>query len=681
MCVCTVFAQISDDKQDGGDAQSEPILSRPMGQRPSSVISGSLAEIFAQIQEQDPIRRGGLKASVLRRVQTIIPMVVVVEDADSYLFAISNWEGILRFPVLWDDGSIESHEDIARFVRAFKPKEVVRLNGHVQAPWSGDRTHKQEIFESVLGQAIDGSKLDWKASLDALADTGIVSPGIVVSDVRDTAWPAALALAAGRMQPMVFVDKYKRVNQRLSVEDSDTLEREIERGAQATGRSWKTIGDDIDAITLAINTGTMIQMGESAGGRIATTDRIGRRESQGSGARWAYTGQIIGNESRATYQAMCALFLTIDQAFIWDGYGGGQLWAQYDGTQAGQTLDKVSIETEINDEPKNSLKDWKLRMVRPVGNSDGDAGSSGVFLMNSKGSSIVFDLQGGPEGMGKPGHMPMLNVPMAMHIVHSYSLQFPMNRNTVGGRLLEHGVYVYAGSVDEPLLGGFVPTPLIARRLAGSLAFATAVRFDDGKVWKITVLGDPLVTFGPAGRRTEQVIDVPGGKNLGQRYKERLKASEFEGAIEDLTMLGRDTDAVRIAIALINDKPELCTPGVAMAAIPALFRMGEYTTIVDAYDRLDVDGRANNQMQDILWLSSPYLLARSAGNDAQRSRIFALLRANIRDGQKVHDGEALAMAMRSRSMADALGVLESLRRTLDARDLKLLEKALKRVRR
>ncbi len=643
-------------------------------------VAGSLGDIFAQINDQAAIRRAGLKAELLRRVQVTVPVVVVVKDAKGYLQAISGWEKTVRFPVLWDDGSVSSREDIARFVRAFKPEHVIELAGGSEVSWVGDRLKKQEIFELVLSKAVDEQKADWKATLDALAQEGIVSPGMVVTDVNDSAWPAALALAAGRFQPISFIEKPSSVYQPMSVSDADALERAIERAAQATGRSWEEIGDDIDAITLAVNTGTMIKSGSGVRDRLATTDRIGRMDSNGTGKRWAWCGQIIGDQSRSVYQAMCALFLSIDHAFIWDGYSSAQPWAKYDGTQAGEVLESAGLAVELNDQPRNTLKDWKFRMVKPVGQSIGEDGSSALFLMNSKGASNVFDLPGAVDGRGKPGHMPMFDVPVALHLVHSFSLQHPMNRDTVGGRLLERGVYVYAGSVDEPFLEGFVPTPAIAHRLAGSLAFAAAVRFDERPVWKITVLGDPLVTIGPGGRRASGEIKLPGSVHLERRYKDRLKAEDFGGAIADLSLLGRDEAVARIAIALMKDKPQAFGADVALLSIPSLFRAGEYEALVDAYERLNAMGQIEPLMQDLLWLASPYLLTRASNDPAEQSRIEALLRANIRNKQKIQDAEDLAMHLRKRSLGSAVGVLESLRPTLSEHQVKMLDRAIARVR-
>tara|TARA_R110002072_G_scaffold42064_4_gene117535 strand:+ start:97704 stop:99845 length:2142 start_codon:yes stop_codon:yes gene_type:complete len=688
-----------------GIAQSESTdlhIPVPSEEPKPTQVSGTLVDAFAQVQKQEPMRRAGLKAAMLRQIQTVVPVVIIVEDAQSYLFAISNWEGMVRFPVLWDDGSSIAHEHIARFVRSFQPEHVLRLKDTSGPQWTGSREQKQQLVEDALGKALNEQQSDWKATLKGLNDSGVISPGMVVTDVIDTTWPAALALSAGRLQPISFVKKTSHSYQPLSSADADTLERAIERTAQATGHRWDTIGDDIDAITLAVNTGTMISTGRNGvQDKLATSDRIGRRESNGSGERWAYCGQIIGNEAQVTYQAMCALFLKIDQGFVWDGYDSSAPWNTYDGTAAAESLRSGGLAVELNDEPNNTMHSWKLRTVRPVGNIPADetadektdeesskavdaktnSSSAGIFLMNSKGASNMFDLPGVVDGTGRPGHMPMLDVPFALHIVHSFSLQYPRNRDTVGGRLLERGVFVYAGSVDEPYLSAFVPTPNIARRLMGSLAFATAVRFDDGKVWKVAVLGDPLVTVGSPGTRIDGSMNVPGAIDLDQRSKTRLKEGDYLGAIEDLSLLGHDELVVRIAKALLKDKPESFDSKVAKAAIPSLYRQAEYVSMIDAFDRLGADGQDDELMKDMLWLSSPYLLARAGTDDDLRSRVQAMLRSNLRFKQTIQDAEDLALSMRNQSMSDAISVLESLRSSLSQNQQKVLDRAIKRVRR
>jgi hypothetical protein len=668
------------------DKQDDPnlVVPRPAVKPSRTTMSGSLGEIFAQINTQAPNRRAGYKASMLKRIQRVVPTVVVVQDAQSYLFAISEWEGFMRFPVLWDDGTMESHEHIARFVRAFEPEHVIEIQSTFDPSWNEERTTRERVFEKALSKSIDENVKTWNESLIQLREQGVASPGIVITDTTDPAWPGALALAAGRLQPVAFVQAPSSVTQLLSPLNADGLERDIERAARLTGLKWEEIGDDIDAITLALNTGTTIKTGNDPRDRIATTDRIGRREMNGSGQRWAFTGQIIGNESRSVYQAMCALFLSIDEAFVWDGYDSSQPWVIYDGTAAAAALNKAEIKTELHDQPKHTLADWKLRMVRPIGSAgfgpDHKQGSSMLMLMNSKGDAPLFELPGSVKGQGKAGHMPMLNIPAALHIVHSFSLQTPTRRSTVGGRLIERGVYVYAGSVDEPFLSAFVPTPSIANRLAASIPFASAVRFDDGEVWKITVLGDPLVTNGPAGPRIVAKIDPPGHIDVETRSKEQLKAKDYLGSIRDLARLGKDSSVGRIAKALMKDQPGSFGSQEAFMSIPSLFRIGEYTTLLDAYERLDNAESSDPFMRDLLWLSSPYLLARSANDPEEQSRLYAMLRANIRDDQKIQDAEDLAMSMRRTSLASAVGILEALRPTLNERQARELDKAIARVR-
>jgi hypothetical protein len=275
----------------------------------------------------------------------------------------------------------------------------------------------------------------------------------------------------------------------------------------------------------------------------------------------------------------------------------------------------------------------------------------------------------------------MLNVPTALHIVHSFSLQRPFQRITVGARFLERGVYVYAGSVDEPTLGGFVPTPGVAKRIGAGLTFGSAVRFDNGHVWKIAVLGDPLVTVGSAGRRIQAELTIDSLEELDEQLKTQLGEEDFAGAIENLVLLGRDEDAARLAIALMSDRPEAFTPEAAVVAMGALQRAGEFTSMVDCYERMDNAGRADGIMRDYLWLASPYLLARGEIDLELRARVEALLRANLRGGQEISDAERLAMAMRKRSLDAALGVLEGLRAGLSENERTMLDRAIERVKR
>ncbi|MBL4590330.1 MAG: hypothetical protein JKY96_00065 [Phycisphaerales bacterium] len=334
-------------------------------------------------------------------------------------------------------------------------------------------------------------------------------------------------------------------------------------------------------------------------------------------------------------------------------------------TATSRELARAGINAELHDMPNYKINNWRQRMLRPVDTS--------LILINSKGSQTRFDL---PHGPGWPGDLPILTQPTVIHMVHSFSMQTPTNEGTIGGRLLARGVYAYAGSVDEPYLNAFVPSPLIARRLVGSMNFGVAVRYDDGNVWKIAVLGDPLITLGTAGSRLELSMNIVEFVDISERVSVRVKSNDFAGAISDLVMLGRDHDAARLAKALMSDRPEVFTTQCARAAIPALFRDWNSTEVLDAFERLSIEDRNSLLLQDILWFSGRALLARK-----QDLRVEALLRANLRRAQELGDAEELAMFIRRRSIPDSVAVLESLRITMTAENQRAaIDAAIKRVR-
>lgn len=668
-----------------GLAQQErpPIIPTPQGagqdEKPNH--TGSLASLFEKIKEADPILQAGLKAGLLRQAQQTLPFVVIVDNPGSYLYAISQWESMIRFPILWDDGSVESRENIARFVRAFQPERVLELDerdGWV-LPQGFDERSAQ--IDRALAMALSEQASDWRPVLESIRDQGVVSPGIVLTDPGEQAWAGGLALAAGRFQPIAYMQRPARIHAQLDPEQANRIEVQFQLLARSTGHAWNALGDEIDAITLAMNTGTQIKTGSGARDRLALTDRLGRRDITGKGKRWAYCGQLIGNESQSVYRAMCALFLEIDQAFIWDGYPADQPWSTYDGSEAGKTLEDAGMSVELHDLPRNGIEHWYLRQVRPVGTAEGAPGSSLMILMNSKGSNKRFDLEGGRQEEGYSGDMPMLEVPGVMHLVHSFSAQLPHNRNTIAARLLERGVYAYTGSVDEPFLGGFVPTPEVARRFVAGVPFGAAVRYTDRDAWKITVLGDPLITPGIGGRRIEASLDIDSLIDLDDRVKERIGEQDFAGALRDLVTLGRDGDAARLATALLSEKPDQFTPDAAMVAMPAMQRAGKFVAMIDCFEHLDTKGRTDGIMRDLLWLVSPYVLARAEQDASLKARAEALLRSSLRAGQEINDAERLAMQLRRTSLSAALGVLEGLRADLNANQRRELDRAIARVKR
>lgn len=656
------------------DAAAQPGQSNPSSpptpsQTPGQTRSVTLPELFAQIERVEPIRRAGLRAGLLRQIQQIAPTVVLVSDARSYLAAITAWEGPRRFPVLWDDGTITSRENIARFVRAFKPDTILRFEAGDETPaWPRARADREAMVLSVLAKASDERMPDFDSFLRDLRAAGVVSPGIVLTDVDDTAWPAAVALAAGRSQPIGLIQNPSTLNPPLTPDQADLLEEAAQRVATITGMAWQGIGDDIDAVTLCLNTGTRIKTGEGPRDILSTTDRVGRTGTNGTGRRWAHTGQIFGSSPQAVYRAMCALFLTPNDAFIFDGYEATGDWGRYSGSEAADVLRAMNIEPQLHARPRNTTGHWLALGARPI--------RAGLIFINSHGGQSVLNF---PGGTVRGTDAPLLDRPAIAHVVHSFSLQNAPNRATVGGALLDRGVYALLGSTDEPFLHAFMPTPMVARRLGAGMNLGAAVRIDDAVVWKLTLIGDPLITVGPAGTRIENAeLKLPGPTTeLEAQLKSALGDRELTRAAQILTVLGRDGDAARLAAAVIGDKNTSITPELAAASIPALFREGEHEHVLTAYANLTDELRADPVLADCFWFSARFLL----GSSRDLQRVESLMRVFQRPSSRVADAEEIAMHLRRRSLEEAVLVLESLRPKITQDwEFRLLEAALQRVR-
>lgn len=628
-----------------------------------------VTDLLAQVNQADPVRRAGLRADLIRRTQQTVPAVVIVSDTRGFLHAIAGWEGTRRYPILWDDGTVDAAEDIARFVRAFSPSKVVRLTPPEDAPdWPSKREDREELLSTTAARAISEQATDYPATLGTLRAQGLVSPGIVLLDVDDPTWVAGLALAAARLQPIGFIESPGKVYQPITSEQGDALEAAAQRVAKDTGLEWRTMGDQIDAITLCANTGTKLKFGPGDSDIYATSARVGRFGLNGGAERWANTGQIIGSFSTSMYRAMCALFLTPDNAFIFDGYTSEAPWNTYDGTQAYAQLDSAGWTVQLHDQPKNTAALWSTMTARPV--------RGGLWLINSHGQQSVLNLQ---QGAVYASDMPLLETPAMLHVVHSFSTANPTNGGTLAGALLGNGVYAMLGSVDEPYLQAFVPTPIVVKRLLGGLNFAAAVRFDDTPVWKLAVLGDPLITLGPPGERLETPeLGLTGDlSDIEDEMKTSLEARDLPIAVRSLILLGRDHDAARLAAAAIENPEIEVTPALAAKSIPALFRDRRFDEVLTAYGNLSETQRYNTTLGDCFWFSGRFLL----GSSSDADRAERMMRAYQRPDAQLRDAEEIAMRIKRRSTEEAVIFLESFRPKLTKQwEFAALDSALQRVR-
>lgn len=422
--------------------------------------------------------------------------------------------------------------------------------------------------------------------------------------------------------------------------DANALGAAIGEFCTQHGLSWKALGDDVDAVTITAAIPATVASANS--GKLSTTDYVVREN--GGNTRWAWAGQIFGQPAPAAYAAMCSLFLQPKAAWLFDSYPTQGEWNNYDLTQAAEHLRKSGLAATVTDHPAGTESSWRTLVASPI--------NAGVFFVNTKGNKEFFDLF---TGKGLLGDVPLLVEPASVYFVHSFSAQFVGSRDTIAGRWLDRGAFQYCGSCDEPGLSGFLPSPVVAARIASGFPWGAAVRYDNAPAWKIASFGDPLATLGPPATLTAEPPEFPGATDLSVRVKELVKSNLAE-ALTMLVMLGRDEEAARLLAALAKTNDQLSSDSVLAGGL-ALARTGRSDDLLvalrvvrpDQFNRLP-------ELRDALWMIATPRLKTS-----RDQALLALLRDNARPEQIARDMTELAEAWkRAFGGPSTLGMLQQI---------------------
>ncbi|MBX9735992.1 MAG: hypothetical protein K2X32_03620, partial [Phycisphaerales bacterium] len=482
--------------------------------------------------------------------------------------------------------------------------------------------------------------------------------GVVVYDLTDTAWPAALALASAHGQTPIATSIPLRPDGLLTLDEVRTLQAAIIEGAAKAGNRELRVdrpAPDI-AITLCSNTSSGVvaqqidlatlrvppQLNPKPGEALALTDVLGRELSgPRAGRAFACVGQIGGSLSQSAERAMCAIFLPprVKSAWLFESYAGGPPWSTYSASDAAKVLRDAGIPSALAGGGAGggggvgagrTLDAWHA-LVKSALDAD-------LVLMNSSGLLYSFDLDG---AVGTSSDVPFSRRPMIVHMIHSWSAQRPGNRFTIGGRWIDRGAYAYVGSVHEPYLSAFVPTPEVARRLALGLPLGLAARHANIPAWRVTLLGDPLITLARPGAKP-RIINEPIAlktTDVQESVAADLKAERFDSAIRSLIMLGRDDGVSKLAGAMLREHPEKLTPALATSALLATHRAGDSELIAELFAKT-IDPKApksdDDRAIDALWQS--LLPLRSKLTDKQ----LDVLAANPRQGVLLRDAKSAA---------------------------------------
>lgn len=491
----------------------EPVTTSVMTVDPDSLLDPSIVKSSAPVERlDDPRLKHLLKAAETWRerpgpARKVVDQVCLVPDLPSFLAAVSTWDAEHFFPVLWDDPAWS-----LPFVRAFRPARVVRL----QAAWPGaEKLGSYEVWTKALEAVGRSWGRDEPGGRPPLAG-GVfprrlapTPPGVVLSNPRSPSLAAAVALAAGRFQPLVHLepmtadDKVLGFNHTLNQEQAVDLARRIEARLGPLASSYNEgIGDDVDFLTLA---GDWPYRYRAEGGKGAMSgdravdDLIGRVIPPGptglsqSLVRWAYVGRLPGDAPASVYRAMCALFLQPESALLWNTYGGQSSWADYDMAGAGKVLGVIRPArdtVEVRSGSGADLASWR-DLLQP-------RSRFGLLMINSSGFPEDFSISGGP---GRPVDVPY-GPPMVVSMIHSFSAARPNDPSTIAGRFLDHGAFLYYGSMNEPYLTAFRTPFLAAQLMAAGIPLSASFRQGPyeqfGQPWRLVYLGDPLYRVLPS---------------------------------------------------------------------------------------------------------------------------------------------------------------------------------------
>ncbi|HEV3163516.1 MAG TPA: hypothetical protein VGZ22_05710, partial [Isosphaeraceae bacterium] len=199
----------------------------------------------------DPRLETERKASVSWEVRTgpqrrVVDLVCLVPDVPTFLEALSDWDDNHFFPILIDDSELSF-----KFLRAFRPARIVRFPGQGQSVAS----------DKLWSRAVNAVANSWVRSSvgerrkfrgDAVPkDLGPTPPGVVVSEPGSVTLAGAVALAAGRFQPLLRWEPGRRLGDRLEQEEALRLVHDLEARIGDRIPHDGVLGDDCDFITLA----------------------------------------------------------------------------------------------------------------------------------------------------------------------------------------------------------------------------------------------------------------------------------------------------------------------------------------------------------------------------------------------------------------------------------------------
>jgi tetratricopeptide (TPR) repeat protein len=431
----------------------------------------------------------------LYQVREVENIVYIVPDIKTYLYYISLWDSSKIYPVLLEGSKLND-----KFIEAFKPKEVKKVRsalvpGNVDEAMVYRSLYTSWNEEDILTQVKkDYSKDDIKEFFDS---NGHIPAGMVLYNLNSGEMAGGLALASARLQALDSLPYVKKGERVINVIEMRSLKDKIEMIIKSWDYPYKGQLDGIDYITIAGDFPYAYDYKQTTSpGRYALDDALCRNDEA---KRDAYVGRLIGGFNESIYQAMCSIFLQPEDILFFNSYDSKGTWLNYRTDLAAGMLSGGFDVTNI-DKGEATLDRWHI-LTQGAGNV------YDLVIINSSGGPSDWNLSG---SKGTTEDVPE-SVAAVVVYTHSNSAANPYDENTIAGRWLKNGAYIYFGSVSEPYVQSFKTPSEIAADLLFGRPFSESLRKDSGSwssPWKLIYIGDPMYGLMPKAPRvdTESII-------------------------------------------------------------------------------------------------------------------------------------------------------------------------------
>ena len=424
--------------------------------------------------------------------------ILIVPDQKTFLYYLSMWSPDDRTPIF-----IGKNKYVNKFASVYN-------DGNNFFEYT-DSKDIGKITQSLVYKALCSSfskntlddfseKISKKDVKNFFNKSNLIPEGIVLTNIKSSKLPAALALAAYHGQVLEFYNPPAvPLLGSYSDKTKEIVRKDIINIIENWGYPYKGLGNGIDAVTIALN------MPFRYSHHYSLDDAI-NRETPDSTDCYAYTGRILDHiEGMALYQAMCSIFLKTENCLLFDKWP--ESWGRSLELGAWELRKKIPCAVI-----RYNLKKWN-KEVQPLNKYD----------------LIFINAAGFPDNWsgGTLDDIPDTE-PVAIHFAHSSSAADPTNPKTLAGKWLSNGAFIYYGSISEPYADSFNISLNVAGRLIEGIPFGAAVQNktkipkNRSKPWKLILIGDPLF------RPDFQVNDNDGVYfNLMKQVTEYLEKLKF----------------------------------------------------------------------------------------------------------------------------------------------------------